>query len=75
MKSGRANWKQGNKKLSKELRAREDSFLSDQLRRDSKLLKIMKEREDAMQQNMLQKAYAFSYLYNEHQKEISLIIE
>ena len=32
----------------KELRAREDAFLSDQLRRDSEVLKIMKEKEDAM---------------------------
>ena len=63
------------KKLSKELRAREDAFLSDQLRKNSKLLKIMKEREDAMQQNMLQKEDAFGYLYKEHQKEIRLIIE
>ena len=36
------------KKLSKELRAREDAFLLDQLRRDNELLKIMKEREDAI---------------------------
>ena len=41
------------KELSKELMAREDAFLSYQLRRDSELLKIMKEREDAMEQNML----------------------
>ena len=34
------------KELSKELRAREKAFLSDQLRMDSEILKIMKERED-----------------------------
>ena len=39
--------------LSEELRAREDVFLSNQLRRDSELLKIMKEREDAMEKNLL----------------------
>ena len=43
--------------------------------RDSELLKIMKEREDAMEQNMLQKENAFGYLYKEHQKEIRLLIE
>ena len=36
---------------------------------------IMKEREDAMEQNMLQKADAFGYLYKEHQKETRLLIE
>ena len=35
----------------------------------------MKEIEDAMEQNMLQKADAFGYLYKEHQKEIRLLIE
>ena len=49
--------------------------LSDQLKRDSELLKIMKEREDAMEQNILQKADAFGYLYKEHKKEIRLLIE
>ena len=41
------------KELSGELRVREEAFLSDKLRMDSDLLKIMKEREDAMEQNML----------------------
>ena len=54
------------RELNEEFRAREDAFLSDQLRRDSEVLKIMKEREDAMEQNMLQKANAFGYLYKEH---------
>ena len=35
----------------------------------------MEEREDAMEKNLLQKADAFGYLYKEHQKEISLLIE
>ena len=35
----------------------------------------MKERDDAMEQNLLQKADAFGYLYKEHQKEIRLLIE
>ena len=43
--------------------------------RDSELIKIMKEREDAMEKNLLQKADAFRYLYKEHQKEIRLLIE
>ena len=39
------------------------------------MLKIMKEREDAMDQNLLQKENAFGYLYKEHHKEIKLLIE
>ena len=35
----------------------------------------MKEREKSMEQNMLQKADAFEYLYKEHHKEIRLPIE
>ena len=58
-----------------ELRAKEDAFLLDQLKRDSELLKIMKEREDAMEKNLLQKADAFGHLYKEHQKEIRSLIE
>ena len=42
------------------------AFLYDYLTRDSELLKIMKDREDAMKQNMLQKADAFGYLYKEN---------
>ena len=56
-------WEIREKELSEELMAREDAFLSDELRRDSQLLKIMKERKDAMEQNMLQKAISFEYLY------------
>ena len=36
------------------------------------MLKIMKEREDAMEQNLLHNA--FGYLYKEHQKKIKLLI-
>ena len=61
--------------MSGELRVREKAFISDQLKMDTELLKIMKEREDAMEKNMLQKADAFGYLYKEHQKEIKLLIE
>ena len=43
--------------------------------RDSELLKIMKEREDAMEKNLLQKSDAFGYLYKEHQKEIRTLIK
>ena len=35
----------------------------------------MKEKEDAMENNLLQKADAFGYLYKEHQIEIRLLIE
>ena len=35
----------------------------------------MKEMEEAMEKNMLQKADAFGYLYKEHQKEIKALIE
>ena len=35
----------------------------------------MKEREDAMEKNMLQKADAFRYMYKEHHKEIRALIE
>ena len=68
-------WETREKELSDEHKVREDSFLSDQLRRDSELLKIMKERKEAMEKNMLQKADAFGYLYKEHQKEKRLLIE
>ena len=36
---------------------------------------IMKEREDAMEKNMLQKEDSFGYLYNEYHKKIKLLIE
>ena len=35
----------------------------------------MKEREDAMEKNIMQKANAFRYIYKEHHKEIMLLIE
>ena len=54
---------------------REDVFLSNQLRRDSELLKIMKEREDSMEKNLFWKANAFGYFYKENQKEIRTPIE
>ena len=61
--------------MKEELRPREKTFILDQLQRDKELLEIMKERKNAMEQNMLQKAVAFRYLYKEHQKEIRLLIE
>ena len=45
------------------------------MRTDSELLKIMKNRDDVMKQNLLHKVDAFGYLYKEHQKEIRLLIE
>ena len=35
----------------------------------------MKEREDAMEQNLLNEVDVSSYLYKEHQKELRLVIE
>ena len=43
-----------------------ESFHFRSVERDSELLKIMKEMENAMEQNLMQKAYAFGYLYKEH---------
>ena len=63
------------KELSGELKTREKGFISDQLTIDNEQLKIMKEKEDAVEKNMLQKVDAFGYLYKEHQKEIKLLIE
>ena len=63
------------REFSEELKAREDSFISYQLKKDSELIKIMKEMEDAMEKNLLHKADAFRYLYKEYQKEIRLMIE
>ena len=66
-------WETRERELSGELKARD--FISNQLKRDSELIKIMKKREDAMEKNLLQKVDAFGYLYKEHQKEIRLLIE
>ena len=54
------------KELKEELKARKEAFISDQLKRERELLKIMKEKEEEIEQNMLQKADAFGYLYKEH---------
>ena len=35
----------------------------------------MKEREDAMEKNLLHKASAFGYMYKEHHKEIRILLE
>ena len=69
----KSRWEIRVRELSEELRAIEDAFLLEQLRRESEFFKIMKERVDAMENNMLQKA--FGYFYKEHQKEIRLLIE
>ena len=45
----RNGWEIREQELSEELIAREDAFLSYQLWRDSELLKIMKEMEDAVE--------------------------
>ena len=71
----KSRWELREQELSEKLRVREYAFLSEQLRRDSELLKIMKEREDDMEKNLLHKADAFVYLYKEHQKEIRTLVE
>ena len=38
--------------------------------RDQDLIKLIEVREKEMEQNLLQKAEAFGYLYKEHQKKI-----
>ena len=43
--------------------------------RDQELTKIMEVREKEMEQNLLQKAEAFRYLYKEHHKEIKVTIQ
>ena len=42
---------------------------------DQELLKILEVKEKEMEQNLLQKANAFRYLYKEHQKEIKATIQ
>ena len=39
------------------------------------MLKILEIREKEMEQNLLQKADAFGYLYKEHQKKIKVTIQ
>ena len=39
------------------------------------MIKLMEVREKEMEQNLLQKAKAFRYLYKEHQKEIRETIQ
>ena len=40
--------------------------MNDQLMRDQELIKLMEVKEKEMEQNLLQKAKAFGYLYKEH---------
>ena len=71
----KSRWGIREQELSEELKVREDAFILDQLKRDSEVIKIIKEMEDSMEKNLLQKANAFRYLYKEHHKEIRLLIE
>ena len=71
----KSRWELREQELIAELKAREDALLFDQLRRDNELAKIMKKTKDAMEKKLLQKPDAFGYLYNEHQKEITTLIE
>ena len=71
----KSRWEQREEELSAELKASEDALFFQQLKRKSELFKIMKEIEDSMEKNMLQKVDAFRYLYKEHQKEIRALIE
>ena len=58
-----------------EFREREQAFINEQLKRDQELLKILEVREKEMEHNLLKKAYAFGYLYKDHQKEIKATIQ
>ena len=49
----KSRWEIREQELSEELKVREDAFISDQLRRDSELIKIMKEMEYAIEKNLL----------------------
>ena len=60
--------------LRAEFRERGKAFINEQLKRDWELLKILEVREKEIEKNLLQKAYAFGYLYKEHQKEIKVTI-
>ena len=57
-----------------QLKEREKAFITEQLKRDQELLKILEVREKEMEQNMVRKAEAFGYLYKEHQKQIKSTI-
>ena len=52
--------------LRVELKEREKAFVQDQLMRDQELIKLMEVKEKEIEQNLLQKAEAFAYLYKEH---------
>ena len=71
----KGRWELREQDLSAELKAREDAFIFQQLKRESEIFKIMKEMEDTMEKNMLHKVDAFGYLYKEHQKKIRALIE
>ena len=43
--------------------------------RDQELIKLVEVKEKEMEQNLLQKAEAFRYIYKEHQKEIRATIQ
>ena len=62
------------KALRAEFRERERAVISDQLKMDQDLLRILETREKEMEQNMLQKENSFGYLYKEHQKKIRATI-
>ena len=63
------------REIKGELKARGKAFISDQLKRDNELLKIMKGTDDSKEKNMLQKVDAFGNLYKEYHKEIKLLVE
>ena len=63
------------KALRVELKERAKAFVQDQLMIDQELIKLMEVREKEMEQNLLQKAETFGYLYKEHQKEIRATIQ
>ena len=57
---------QGDRALRAELREGEKAFMTDQLKRDHEVIKVMEIREKDMELNLLQKVEAFGYLYKEH---------
>ena len=66
---------QKDRALRAKLREREKAFVTDQLKRDQELIKLMELREKDMELNLLHKAKAFEYLYKQHRKEIKATIQ
>ena len=74
-----SEWREELAKRDRALRTvfkeREKAFITEQLKRNQECLKILEVGEKKMEQNLLQKADAFGYLYKDHQKEIKANIQ